>query len=300
MFQTIRKHLNPTTAMAFIALIFAMTGGAFAAAGNSGGGGGSGAKGPASSTALARTAKSKSKTKAGPRGPAGPKGAAGPIGPVGPVGPAGPAGAPGPQGNPGVNGLPGEPGAPGTSVTSKEKATGTIGTCKEGGSEFTAAENKKTYACNGREGSPWTAGGTLPSGKTETGAWGVAAMPFFSSVANVAFAYAPVSFPIPLKAGLSQGHVHVIAPGEHGTGGGTCPTTSEVAKPEAEPGNLCIFQFESASFPLRRFNVAGIEVQDPETGNEEEAAATGAVIEVRATKIEESVSVYGTWAVTAE
>ena len=41
MFSAIRKHLIPRTFMAFVALVFAMTGGAFAASSN---GGGSGAK----------------------------------------------------------------------------------------------------------------------------------------------------------------------------------------------------------------------------------------------------------------
>jgi hypothetical protein len=31
MFQAIRKHLNPATVIAFMALVFALTGGAFAA-----------------------------------------------------------------------------------------------------------------------------------------------------------------------------------------------------------------------------------------------------------------------------
>jgi hypothetical protein len=72
MFSALRKHLTPGTFIALIALIFAMTGGAFAASSS---GGGSGAKATASvtrGTSVAAAAKSKAKPKAGPRGPAGP------------------------------------------------------------------------------------------------------------------------------------------------------------------------------------------------------------------------------------
>ena len=102
MFQAIRKHLNPTTVVAFVALVFAMTGGAFAASGGSGGGG-TGSKTIASVTRgaggnpISTTAKSKAKpkTKAGPRGPAGPAGKNGATGVTGPAGPAGATGAKG-------------------------------------------------------------------------------------------------------------------------------------------------------------------------------------------------------------
>ena len=66
--KPLKKHLNPSTFIALLALVFAITGGAFAASGN---GGGSGAKATASvghSTRLAAIAKSKPK----PKGKAGP------------------------------------------------------------------------------------------------------------------------------------------------------------------------------------------------------------------------------------
>ena len=49
--------------------------------------------------------------------------------------------------------------------------------CKgAGGVEFKSASATPDYACNGVDGAngyPWTAGGTLPTGSTETGAWGI-------------------------------------------------------------------------------------------------------------------------------
>src|ERR1700735_4554795 len=115
MFSSIRKYLNPTTAVAFVALIFAMTGGAFAM-NTSGSNARTGARdaqlAPSGSPlATAAKGKAKSKTKAGPRGPAGPvgkTGATGPAGATGPTGATGPGGPQGPQGPAGANGTNGE------------------------------------------------------------------------------------------------------------------------------------------------------------------------------------------------
>ena len=83
MFRALRKHLTPSTFIAFLALVFAVTGGAFAA---SGPGGGGSAKATASSTRTGSAgslsprpprASPSRRAKAGPRGPAGPKGATG-------------------------------------------------------------------------------------------------------------------------------------------------------------------------------------------------------------------------------
>ena len=82
MFRALRNHLTPSTAIAFVALVFAITGGAFAATGsvnNSGGGGSHGTL-----TASVAKKKAKPKPKGGARGPAGPKGAPGATGPAGP------------------------------------------------------------------------------------------------------------------------------------------------------------------------------------------------------------------------
>jgi Collagen triple helix repeat (20 copies) len=207
MFSTIRKHLNPTTVVAFVALIFAMTGGAFAATG------GSGSSSPAKATAsttLATAAKSKAKpkTKAGPRGPAGPAGKNGANGATGPAGPQGAAGSTGPAGAKGETGPAGGAGAKGE--------TGAAG-------------------ANGAPGSPWTAGGTLPSEKTEKGTWTITVPPpveigpgFTNSIDR-----APISFNIPLETAPTGVYLKI---GEKLTG---CQGTAE--EPTAEPGYLCVY-----------------------------------------------------------
>ncbi len=93
-----RLRLSPATAIAVVALVFAMVGGAFAA-GNSG----------SSSSAVA--SKKKPKPKRGPTGPTGPAGAPGSAGGAGPQGPAGPAGK---DGSTGPTGPTGAAGANGT------------------------------------------------------------------------------------------------------------------------------------------------------------------------------------------
>jgi hypothetical protein len=155
MFQRVRKHINPATILALVALVFAVTGGAFAATG--------GGNSPSHATLTASAAKSKAKpkTKAGPRGPVGPAGKNGANGANGAQGPAGPAGANG-AGTPGAEG---KPGTNGESVT--VAAAGSL--CKEGGSKFTVA-GKTEHVCNGEKG-VLHPGETLAKGATETGTW---------------------------------------------------------------------------------------------------------------------------------
>ena len=107
MSKRITKHINPATGIAFLALIFAVTGVSYAASSGSG----RGNQNNNSSKLVASTSKAKPKAKAGPRGPAGPKGATGATGPAGPAGATGPGGAQGPQGaagNTGATGATGE------------------------------------------------------------------------------------------------------------------------------------------------------------------------------------------------
>jgi Collagen triple helix repeat (20 copies) len=101
----LRRHFNATTIIAIVALVFAMTGGAYAVTGGGNGG--------AHATAqIAKKKKKKGKAKV-LRGPRGPKGATGATGPAGPAGPAGPQG---PAGKDGTNGATGKEGPPGPST----------------------------------------------------------------------------------------------------------------------------------------------------------------------------------------
>jgi hypothetical protein len=204
MFSTIRKRLTYANVVLTVALVFAMSGGAYAAS-----------KYVITSTKQISPKVLKSlKGANGAQGPVGEKGLAGPEGKAGIAGTTGPTGA---------------PGANGVSVTSKQLTTSEAACAKAGGSEFTAAEGKKTTACNG---SPWTAGGTLPEGATETGQWilfdnGQAKEPQVTSI----------SFSVPLHAPLDAADVHFIAEGATPPTG--CAGTLE--KPQAANGNLCVF-----------------------------------------------------------
>jgi hypothetical protein len=133
---------------------------------------------------------------------AGKKGAVGAVGSVGPAGPAGPAGAAGAKGDAGAAGAAG--------------ATGREGPEGE----------------PGEEGSPWTAGGVLPVGSTETGTWAA----FIEGEEGVT----AISFAIPLAKKPTQVVVPVggteTAHCDNGTG-----DPASANNPEAKPGFLCIF-----------------------------------------------------------
>jgi hypothetical protein len=114
-------------------------------------------------------------------------------GPRGPRGLRGVQGAPGPQGPEGPEGPPGAGGP------------------------------------KGQEGSPWTAGGTLPPGRSESGTW--------VAVGAGGTARVPISFGIRLSV---PPEVHLIASRfdeiQHST---ECP--GSVAQPLAARGNLCLY-----------------------------------------------------------
>lgn len=162
----------------------------------------------------------------------------------------GPAGAQGPQGLPGANGLPGAPGKDGANGTNG--ANGVDGksvalvneepeNCpdEEGFTYEIDGSGEEDEVCNGAEGSPWTAGGTLPSKATETGAWTL----FLDNEAGIGAT--AISFPIPLAADLAAEKV-IMNPAT-GAAGANCenaehPGTASVSNPEAKSGFLCVYQ----------------------------------------------------------
>ena len=246
MFSIIRKRFTYANVVLTLALVFAMSGGAYAAK-----------RYLITSTSQISPKVLKSLKgaagKAGAPGPAGPAGTAGLKGETGAAGAAGPKGETGAEGGRGTQGEPGSP---------------------------------------GKEGSPWTAGGTLPSKKTETGAWS-----FTDGSAGAALA--AISFSIPLAAALDEHHVHYI--GRLSTGNAECPGTAE--EPEAKPGNLCVYEggvfgvkqaqpneAEAEIFPAGRDGPKGITSQPPGAGT------SGAAVLFIA---EEASIGAGTWAVTA-
>jgi hypothetical protein len=243
-----------------MALVFAMFGGAYAAS-NSGGG---------------SHATVSAKSKKGPRGPRGPKGAKGDTGPAGPQGLAGA------NGKDGTNGTNGTGGAAGKSVSLSAIAAGEA-ECEERGGVAVGVEGSalSKEVCNGEEGSPWTAGGILPSGATETGVFSG----FFNEVAEiegekVGNALVPLSFPIPLGEPLDNESVHV-APA------GNC--TGTAAAPTAEPGELCVYVAEGGQ-PLE-------SITAPIEGGEVGASTSGATLAILLGPANSPLK--GTFAVTA-
>jgi Collagen triple helix repeat (20 copies) len=282
-----RVRITPSTLIAIVALVFAATGGAFAATDGSG---------PGVSHATASAAKSKPKAKAGPRGPAGPKGTTGATGPAGPAGPAGATGGAGPQGNPGATGETGKTGEPGkngtngTNGTSVTSAAYSGSECKEGGSEFTAGKTK-AYACNGEKGVLHPKE-TLPPGATETGDWGL----YFTASGPNEIQAEAISFPIPLKE--APEHNKTVSLAEKETA--ECP--GGVTDPQAQPGYLCLFEGKT---PLKKSGLNLGYVTDPATDSLGGAGTTGAVLffftqGLPPVNAGEEVSSEGVWAVTAK
>jgi hypothetical protein len=178
---------------------------------------------------VAKIAKKEAKKYAGKTGPAGP------TGPQGPAGTNGKDGAAGPQGPTGDTGAKGEKGERG------ERGP------------------------RGEKGEPWTAGGTLPPGATETGVWGGGSVENATSPA-VLLRFFPISFVVPLAKApeaIFVGPTEASASGCPGRGGGEGtgqesfpPAPTEAEKyvptiPRADPGKLCVYAgplFENAQF----------------------------------------------------
>jgi hypothetical protein len=259
------------------------------------------------------TAKKKKATstgKPGPRGPAGPAGAQGLAGATGAQGPAGPAGAAGAKGENGAAGTNGTNGTNGTSVTSIE-SKGKIGPCEEGGSEFTSASGK-TYACYGKTGAPWPAGGTLPKGATETGTWSTGAFYNGAKFGGETYNLPVASFSIPLAAPLAyhskaeeeagkganqvhyiryeSGHYEEVREGETTPAPAACPGSTE--KPEAESGNLCIYGSTTAGVE----NLQSGNIYSP--AEQIGAGVTGAIMQIYFSSEHSGEATNGSWAVT--
>jgi hypothetical protein len=173
----------------------------------------------------------------------------GATGPQGPVGPQGAQGALGPQGAKGENGKDGTPGPEGPP---------------------------------GPEGSPWTLGGTLPSGASEKGVW--VARGHATEAENVS---AAVSLPIPLKEPVTVGsQLEFVQSGVTSS----CP--GGLSKPEAAPGHLCVFMKTDVNV-----EPSSVIFSNPE-GGFEELGTTGDLL-VFKTEAVGPYNINGTWVVTA-
>jgi collagen triple helix repeat protein len=260
MFSLIRNRFGIPGLISIIALVFAMFGGAYAAT-NSGGG------------------KATASAKKGPRGPRGKPGKPGPAGPQGPAGPTGPAGSAGAKGDKGDKGDAGQNGksVAVTAIPTEEAE------CEERGGALVKQEGaaQGVEVCNG---SPWTAGGKLPEGATETGTWILE-----TPTASGGNAAAALSFDVPLSSALDGSHVHLFSDTAASPGGefsATCTGSTE--DPSAPSGHLCVYgQVVFGSAPVG-------EPSDPSTFGTG-AATSGAFLTASFSGLGLAT---GTWAVT--
>jgi hypothetical protein len=262
MLARIRRRATYANIVMTLALVFTMTGGAYAA----------------KKYLITSTKQISPKVLKELQGKAGAPGAPGASGAQGAPGPQGAAGSQGPVGPQGAAGVDGKDGV---SVTS---AAASASQCKAGGTVFTSASGQGKV-CNGEQGKEGTFGGqSLPTGKTLTGTYAAEA---FSEVgvptSGFGKATTGVSFALPVAG---EPTTHYIKVGESPLPTGCTGTINE---PGAEPGNLCVFAeneenlfLEKASIGLRGSPVAnvGFEVAGL-------AAAKG------------NVYLSGTWAMTA-
>jgi hypothetical protein len=204
MFSALRKrfHVTPATVIATLALVFAMTGGAYAA----------------KHYLITSTKQISPKVLKALKGANGKNGTAGPAGPAGAAG-AGTAGAQGAQGAQGPQGSAGTNGEKG--------ATGT-----NGGVGPTGATGAQ--GATGPTGPAGPLGPTLPKGVTEKGAWSNA----FTASAESKFSFTAISFTIPLSV-VPTMHYVTSAEVSGGTAPAECPGSLE--EPEATSGNLCVY-----------------------------------------------------------
>lgn len=317
------KHLTYANVAATLAVVFAMSGGAFALSGGSGGagsgnggGGGGGsqqtASVPAVHAVIAKKAKKKTTTAVGKPGPRGPAGPAGPAGPQGPAGAAGGKGENGANGNNGAEGHEGKAGTDGTNGKTVLSGSGapTAGTGEEG-DFYIETKNDKIYGprsasgwgagteLKGKEGEPWTDGGTLPPGKSEKGTWSLMAATTGETASE------SISFGIPLPEPIRLSHVHIFQLQTSSVPAGcTVTVTKEYEEEEeeeveayelsAEPGDLCIGVQNDTGLQVPGYpKWLPNDVEDGLPG----AGKTGVGIQVQA--IDTHAFGDGLWAVTA-
>ncbi|HEY0390452.1 MAG TPA: hypothetical protein VGC63_01950 [Solirubrobacterales bacterium] len=282
MFSTLRNRFGIPGVISVIALVFAMFGGAYAASNSSGGG----------------KATASAKAKKGPRGPKGATGPAGPVGPAGPQGAAGAKGDAGANGSNGTNGSPGSPGAPGQSVTTTEILP--LEECGDQSGVMLHSASGENEVCNGadgedgEDGSPWTAGGTLPTGATETGTWNLSAIPA-QEEPSLGAVFVPISFPIPLGATLDTAHT-VFVP----EGGSDANCTGSFASPTAPSGYLCVYTVQMKNSAPAQVGGSSF-IAFPDGFGTTGTTGTNLLINViddPNTPGEDSASALGTWAVT--
>lgn len=284
----LRRNFNASTIIAIVALVFAMTGGAYAA----------------KHYLITSTKQISPKVLKALKGKAGPRGAAGSAGPAGPQGPAGAAGKNGTSGKDGTNGTNGAPGE----AAKVEAIAKTSSECnKEGGVKVSNANGSGT-ACNGKTGFTEY----LPEGKTERGVWSLSQTTKGGEVYT-----SSVSFPIALEAApvkhyLREDGKEAIWNATTGKAEEVTSTacTGSAAAPTATPGNLCVY----AAAEEDTYKEYSVPLPDPCFLDHQAPAGKGCLYNAASSDVvspfgfgittisesEGALNVFGTWAVTAE
>lgn len=201
-------------------------------------------------------------------------------------------GAAGTNGTNGTNGTPGAPGAPGADGASVIEV-GNGGSCVSGEGVEYELSGTVTTVCSGKEGkdgkegSPWTTGGVLPAGATETGTFA-----FTGTTADTKGIRQPLAFAIPLKGALGETQVHWvegIAPSECKN-----PNPATAASPAAKPGEFCVFLSAGGIVGATTFQ----GIYKIGSGSEESGANKPGAMLAFTAPTEDSL-VYGSYAVTA-
>lgn len=282
-FPRLRKRLatnSPGLTVGVIAMLIALTGGAFAA---------SGALSPKQKKEVKAIVKAEVKKFPGPAGPAGP------AGPQGLTGAAGAAGAKGDQGAEGKKGADGAPGKDGKSVEVTPIATGNAFECEKNGGALVKEEGALSgiEVCTGEKGEkgekgePWTLNGTLPPGATEAGTWA-----FNGTETDTSGIRVPISFSVKFPFVIEPEHVHFGLAEEGGAftaETGACPAKSSF-NPKAAPGELCIYKSLEEGLVNATFD--GVFKQNT---NVEGATPSGALLKFTPTGVAYGA---GSWAVT--
>jgi hypothetical protein len=225
-------------------------------------------------------------------------------GAAGKEGKEGKAGGEGKEGKAGGEGKEGKEGKSGAGVTTE---TASNAECSTGGVKVVSASGS-SHVCNGEKGSAGPEGNikaTLPVGKSETGTWAASGVgQVYSGLAFGAhLVTASISFNVPLEtAPAVGGEPEVIRPGtpemDYPAG---CAGELSKGNIKAEPGHLCVFVKSEKNVLTNNPGEEefGYWLYDPETGENEAAGKTGAAMAVAAENPAEPVFAMGVWVVTA-
>ncbi|HWX44594.1 MAG TPA: hypothetical protein VNY52_04645 [Solirubrobacteraceae bacterium] len=271
MLSAIRKRITYTNLAVTLALVLAMSGGAYAA----------------TRYVITSTKQISPKVLKALQGKAGANGAGGATGPAGPAGPSGPAGATGPAGPAGQS-------VTGVAASKIE--------CEAGGVKYTSA-NGSTAVCNGKDGQTgFTA--TLPKGKTEMGDWAIEANLTGTGLLEGSASTA-ISFSIPLATGPEA--IYIKAPTQeeiekHEFPNPPAGCTGNVEEPGAAEGHICVFgavELNNNSDPHICAAYKFFQCMGGEAVLQDRADRSGALLGVLDSSAGPT-ALNGTWAVTAE